>query len=140
MVYGDSSAALAIAKRKGAGKMRHIHISCLWVQEMQGTKQLELRKVLGTENPADLMTKYLVRDKIDNAIDKMSQTVLEGRASSSLDIQGKVLAIRGDNDIAKDVEPNPSGPTYCGGARAPHGGETTGKRRRINSPGSSPNS
>ena len=47
MVYGEASAALAIAKREGAGKLRHINLSCLWIQEMLGTKQLELRKVLG---------------------------------------------------------------------------------------------
>ena len=29
LVYADSTAALAIAKRKGAGKMRHININCL---------------------------------------------------------------------------------------------------------------
>ena len=33
VVYADSSAALAIAKRKGAGKLRHINVSSLWVQE-----------------------------------------------------------------------------------------------------------
>ena len=30
-LYADSSAALAIAKRKGAGKLRHIHVSALWI-------------------------------------------------------------------------------------------------------------
>ena len=53
VVYADSSAALAIAKRKGAGKMRHINVNSLWIQERQNEKDLELRKVLGTENPAD---------------------------------------------------------------------------------------
>ena len=52
VVYADSSAALAIAKRKGAGKIRHINISCLWIQERADSKELELRKVLGTENLA----------------------------------------------------------------------------------------
>ena len=61
VVYADSSAALAIAKRKGAGKLRHINISCLWIQERLEEKQLELRKVLGTNNPADMMTKHLAR-------------------------------------------------------------------------------
>ena len=56
VIYADSSAALAIAKRKGAGKLRHINISCLWIQERQGSKELELRNVIGAENPADLMT------------------------------------------------------------------------------------
>ena len=56
VVYADSSAALAIAKRRGAGKLRHIHISSLWIQETINIRDLEMRKVLGTENPADAAT------------------------------------------------------------------------------------
>ena len=91
-LYADSSAALAIAKRKGAGKLRHINVSALWIQDVQDRNGASYMKVLGTENPADLMTKYLTREKVDNAIDKMGQAVQVGRASSSLDIQGKVNA------------------------------------------------
>ena len=40
VIYADSSAALAIAKRKGAGKLRHINVSSLWVQERQDRKDL----------------------------------------------------------------------------------------------------
>ena len=31
-LYADSNAALGIAKRKGAGKLRHININTLWIQ------------------------------------------------------------------------------------------------------------
>ena len=58
VVYADSSAALAIANRRGAGKLRHVNISALWIQEKQDLHQLEMRKILWTENPADLMTKF----------------------------------------------------------------------------------
>ena len=51
VVYADSSAALAIARRKGADKMRHINVNSLWIQERQNENDLELRKVLGTEKP-----------------------------------------------------------------------------------------
>ena len=54
VVYVDSSAALAFAKCKGTGKLRHINVSSLWVQECQDRKDLEYRKVQGTENPADM--------------------------------------------------------------------------------------
>ena len=50
-------------------------------------------KVLGTENPADLMTKYLTGEKVDNAIDKKGQVTQTGRANSSLDIQGHVKRV-----------------------------------------------
>ena len=32
-MYADSTAALGIAKRKGTGKVRHININTLWIQE-----------------------------------------------------------------------------------------------------------
>ena len=79
-IYADPSAALAIAKRKGAGKLRHINISCLWVQERQGSKQLELRKVFGTVKPADLMTKHLARQSLDKCMKQLNQHRAAGRA------------------------------------------------------------
>ena len=73
LVFADSSAALAIAKRKGAGKLRHIHVSSLWIQDQQDREETEFRKILGTENPAHLMTKYLTRGKMDACLVKISQ-------------------------------------------------------------------
>ena len=98
IVHADSSAALAIAKRKGAGKVRHIIISCLWVQEKQDCKQLELRKVLGTENPADLMTKYLTRDVVNGHMERLGQEVRAGRAEKGLEMQGASPGRSGEND------------------------------------------
>ena len=90
VVYADSSSALAIAKRRGAGKLRHIHVSALWVQERQDREDTVYQKILGTENPADLMTKYLVREKIDKCMDQLSQSRLDGRAVVGLELQGTV--------------------------------------------------
>ena len=33
VMYADSSAAIAIAKRRRAGKLRHINIGLLWIQD-----------------------------------------------------------------------------------------------------------
>ena len=44
VVYADSSAALAIANRKGAGKLRHINVSSLWIQEKKDLHDLEIRR------------------------------------------------------------------------------------------------
>ena len=88
VVYADSTAALAIAKRKGAGKIRHINISCLWIQEHADSKQLEMRKVLGTENPADMMTKHLARQPLDKCMLQLNQHRATGRAKTGLQVQG----------------------------------------------------
>ena len=87
-LYADSSAALAIAKRKGAGKLRHINVSALWIQDIQDREGAQYMKILGTENPADLMTKYLVREKADACMQRIGQEISQGRAKSGLDIQG----------------------------------------------------
>ena len=92
MLYADSSAALAIAKRKGAGKLRHINISALWIQDIQDREGAIFNKIDGLVNPADLMTKYLARDKIDGCLATLCQQRREGRADMGLNMQRRGTA------------------------------------------------
>ena len=85
-VHVDSSAAIGIIGRRGCGKMRHVKVGMLWVQEKQEEGELEYKKVLGTENPGDLTTKYLGQKVIDKLMPALSQEFTEGRASSGLTI------------------------------------------------------
>ena len=55
----DSSAAKSFVCRHGLGRMRHLHIRDLWLQKEIEDGLLEVHKVPGEENPADLMTKTL---------------------------------------------------------------------------------
>ncbi len=55
----DSSAAKSFVSRRGLGKMRHLQIRDLWLQEEVEHGRLEVHKVRGEENRADLMTKIL---------------------------------------------------------------------------------
>ena len=56
-LYTDSSAALGIAKRAGIGKVRHLRIQELWVQEVRVSGRITYKKVLGEKKPSDLRTK-----------------------------------------------------------------------------------
>ena len=67
-VYVDSSAALAVVNRKGCGKLRHVRVGQLWVQQLAEEDDVRFKKIWGEENPADLSTKYLTRTKIDKLI------------------------------------------------------------------------
>ena len=58
-VWTDSSAALGISSRSGLGKLRHLETHTLWVQEKVRTGAIQVRKVRGDVNPADLFTKHL---------------------------------------------------------------------------------
>ena len=55
----DSTAAKGIADRTGLGKVRHIEVNQLWIQEKVRNKDIELAKVKGTENLADALTKHI---------------------------------------------------------------------------------
>ena len=89
VVYADSSAALSAADRKGSGKLRHINIRMLWIQEREQREDVELRKVRGEVNPADMNTKYLAGPKLMDFMRRFGQHVKIGRAGVALDVQGK---------------------------------------------------
>ena len=80
-VHSDATAAIGIAKRRGLGKVRHLHTTDLWIQERVRNGDINLLKVLGTENPADALTKYLDPASMTRALDKMGVHFMDGRAA-----------------------------------------------------------
>ena len=56
-VWTDSSTAQSVASRRGLGKLRHVELRFLWVQEMVKRGRLVLGKVWGPMNVADHLTK-----------------------------------------------------------------------------------
>ena len=83
-VYVDSSAAIGITQRRGNGKLRHVKVGMLWIQEKVEEGEIEVKKVLGTANPADAMTKHLAGPRIAEHMASMSQEYRTGRAQMSL--------------------------------------------------------
>jgi len=53
----DSSSAKAVTLRRGPGRMRHIEIRQLWLQEECRQHRLTIEKVSTFENGADMFTK-----------------------------------------------------------------------------------
>ena len=58
-IHCDANATLGIVNRQGLGKLRHLNVQYLWIQERVRNGDLSVTKVYGKENPADLMTKHL---------------------------------------------------------------------------------
>ena len=52
----DSSAAKSFVSGRGLGRMRHIEVRDLWLQKEVLKGAVEVRKIPGETNPADLMT------------------------------------------------------------------------------------
>ena len=85
-VMVDSAAAIGVVNRRGNGKLRHVKVGMLWIQERVEEGELKIEKVKGENNPADLMTKYLAVKKVDQFMEDISQSFEEGRADTSLKV------------------------------------------------------
>ena len=55
------------------GNIRHVDIMDLWVQEKFTSKAATIDKVLGTKNPADILTKYVGRAGLTAGLAKLGR-------------------------------------------------------------------
>ena len=58
-IWSDATAAIGIARRKGLGKIRHLDTTDLWLQDKIRSRKMSLENILGADNPADMLTKYV---------------------------------------------------------------------------------
>jgi hypothetical protein len=79
VINTDASAAKGIASRRGLGKVRHIEVNQLWVQDKVATKEIVIKKVGGDVNIADALTKALERQGIEWHMRNTSQRIVSGR-------------------------------------------------------------
>ena len=82
-IHTDAEAAKGIASRTGLGKLRHIAVHYLWVQERVRSGDICLKKVKGTDNPADLLTKHVDSNKIRKYMETIHLEYRDGRAAST---------------------------------------------------------
>ncbi len=79
----DAAATIGVVKRHGVGRVRHLDVRFLWIQERIQSGDFHIWKVPGTENPADLMTKFLGSEQVHAALVSMNAWFMEGRAASA---------------------------------------------------------
>ena len=87
-LHVDSTACIGAAGRRGAGRIRHIATSTLWIQNAVAEGRIVLAKVAGTENPADLGTKVLGGTVLTKLLKRCGLVHLEGQ--SELTLQAEV--------------------------------------------------
>ena len=83
MLKSDATAAIGMCRRRGLGKVRHLAVADLWIQDKVKNKELKLEKVLGLDNPADLLTKYLDSPAQDKHVQRIGLVSENGRAASA---------------------------------------------------------
>ena len=78
-----------VGKEKTLGKLRHVRVGQLWGQEKAEVGETRYRKVKGTENRIDFMTKALTGVEINKYVNKLGREGKGGRPKRSLILQFK---------------------------------------------------
>ena len=87
-IYTDASAAIGIVQRQGVGKLRHIDVGMLWIQQNQKSGEVSVDKVDGRYNPADMFTKHVPAEVMWRHMKAIGFEDREGRAAAAVDLVG----------------------------------------------------
>ena len=87
-VFTDASAAIGIVQRTGVGKVRHIDVGMLWVQQNQKQGEIEVQKVGTKNNPADIFTKHVPGEIVWKHLMAIGFENREGRAEVAIGLVG----------------------------------------------------
>jgi hypothetical protein len=74
----DASSAIAMASRRGLGRVRHMELKWLWLQQLVSTKKVRIVKVPGTENAPDIGTKHLPRAALEKCRTMLGMAAVDG--------------------------------------------------------------
>ena len=71
VVYTDSVACLGMIGKTGVGRVQHLDTRFLWLQQLVCEKRLTLDHVPSAENEADIYTKQLYPQKLQETCEKL---------------------------------------------------------------------
>ena len=78
-LHTDLAAATGIGSRRGMGKVRHIELNQLWLQEKVAVGAVRVFKISGADNFSDSLTKHSVVDRIRQTLKCANQDIVLGR-------------------------------------------------------------
>ena len=84
VVKSDSDAGRGMVRRIGAGRVRHLQLRELWLQERVREKQLRIERVDSEVNPSDIGTKYLDVGRIIKLMNSVNLKLSKGVKASGL--------------------------------------------------------
>ena len=85
-LFSDSTAAIGICRRRGLGRVRHLAVVDLWIQDRLRGGDFTLTKILGSQTPADVMTKFVDAGTLNKHLATLHLYDETGRANSAAQI------------------------------------------------------
>ena len=82
--FCDSSAARGIAQRQGVGRIKHLEVRQLWVQELVSGGRVVVQWLPRKDNSADILTHPCTADQMQGHLCRMGVVVLRTDAKASV--------------------------------------------------------
>ena len=79
IVKSDACAAIGIVRRQGLGRVRHLSVADLWVQQRSKSGEVQFKKLPGSENTSDVLTKAVENEVLMKHMAEMGFKVVKGR-------------------------------------------------------------
>eukprot|EP00972_Heterocapsa_arctica_P083566 12312552-Heterocapsa_arctica.AAC.1 len=77
-----------MAKRRGVGKVRHLHTTVLCLQQKVFEGIIDIEKEAGETNSADRMTKHLASELMWRHLSSLGYAMRVGHSDIALHVQG----------------------------------------------------
>ena len=122
----DASAALVIAHRLGIGKIRHIEVNQLWLQEKVYKGEIIVEKIKTDENLADALTKPLNNEDIIKHVQGMGYDLRIDRHRLAPAVEREEFEEADDGDDDHDDDNNEEE-----NDKAQHDGKQGGERQAV---------
>ena len=88
-VKSDAVAAIGIVKRQGLGRVRHLAVGDLWVQQRSKKGEVRYVKLDGKSNTSDMLTKAVEKDTIEKHMKTLGLEFRAGRNAHTPAYTGK---------------------------------------------------
>merc|ERR1712218_248472 len=81
VVKSDAVATIGMVKRQGLGRIRHLAVADLWIQQKSKEGQVHYKKLEGSKNTSDILTKPVEGEVLMRHIGSLGLEFREGRHS-----------------------------------------------------------
>ena len=105
IVKSDAIAAIGIVKRQGLGRVRHLAVADLWVQQRAKAGEVQYCKLDGKRNTSDMMTKAVEREIIMRHMQSLGLLFRGGRHEMTPAYTGKEDGTYTTHEGEKDDAP-----------------------------------
>ena len=82
-VKGDAVAAIGIVRRQGLGRIRHLAVADLWIQQRSKDGSVAYSKLEGARNTSDILTKPVEAEVLNRHMAELGLEFAEGRHEST---------------------------------------------------------